>query len=217
MNAEHTMHTNRYKLVVFDFDGTLADSFGCVLRLFDEAALRHGLRRVDPRDVDSLLSKGPKDIMRHLGIPAWKLPLVVTSMRRELRRHIHRVSLFPGVPALLDGLSKRGVVLALVTSNSYDNVRCVMGPEMTGRFRFVDCGVAVLGKRARLRKIVARSGLAREEIFCIGDEIRDLEAARKERLAFGAVSWGFAKPDLLAARGPDVMFMTLEEIVPYCT
>ena len=160
--------------------------------------------------MDSLLSKSPKDIMRYLGIPAWKLPLVVASMRREMRIHIDRVSLFPGVAALLDGLSKRGVVLALVTSNSYDNVRCVMGPEMTARFRFVDCGVAVLGKRARLRKIVARSGLAREEI-------RDLEAARKERLAFGAVSWGFAKPDLLAARGPDVMFVTPEEIMPYCT
>jgi phosphoglycolate phosphatase len=210
------MHTNRYKLIIFDFDGTLADSFGCVLRLFDVAALRHGLRRVDPGDVDSLLSKDPKDIMRHLGIPAWKLPLVVASMRREMRRDIDRVRLFPGVTTLLDGLWERGVALALVTSNSHDNVRCVLGPEMTARFRFFDCGVAVLGKRARLRKIVARSGLAREEIFCIGDEIRDLEAARKERLAFGAVSWGFAKPDLLAASGPDVLFMTPEEIMSYC-
>ncbi|MFL6293325.1 MAG: hypothetical protein ACJ759_20725 [Thermoanaerobaculia bacterium] len=48
---------------------------------------------------------------------------------------------------------------------------------------------------------------------CIGDEIRDLEAARAEGIAFGAVTWGYTHPEALRAHGPEEMFSTIDEIL----
>ena len=69
-----------------------------------------------------------------------------------------------------------------------------------------------LSKTSRLKKVIRRSGLKKREAMYIGDEIRDLEAAQKANVTFGAVSWGYNKAESLAKRSPDKLFATLQEI-----
>jgi phosphoglycolate phosphatase len=130
---------------------------------------------------------------------------------------IANIALFPGVDRLLRGLSDRGIGTAIVTSNSIDNVRRVLGPGNAARIQHYGCGVSIFGKRAKLRGVLRGSGVAAGEAICIGDEIRDLEAARAEGIAFGAVSWGYTRPEALLAQEPQEVFSTVEEILQKLT
>ncbi len=202
----------RCKLVIFDFDGTLADTFPWFMRIINDVADRYRFKRIEPHEVELLRGMGAAEIMLHLGVPRWKLPLIAGHMRRRKAREIGETKLFNGVEALLARLADAGVRVAIVSSNSEANVRAVMGPSLAARVAFFECGASVFGKAARFRKVLRRSGILPPQAICIGDEVRDLDAARRAGIAFGAVAWGFTRADALQARGPNVLFSSLDEI-----
>ena len=113
---------------------------------------------------------------------------------------------------MLHHLDEAGVRIAVCSSNAETNVRRTLGPELAGLIDHFECGAAVFGKRSKLSRIAARSGLRVDQVLCIGDEIRDIEAARAAGLPSGAVTWGATTPDAIAAAGPDELFPTVESI-----
>lgn len=203
----------RYRLALFDFDGTLADSFSFFLAVLNRMADELRFRRIEEHEVDALRGQPPRQIMAHLRMPAWKLPRVAREMRRHMAREIGEIRLFPGVDDLLRELSGRGIRLAVVTSNSEGNVRQVLGPGNAALIHHYGCGASIFGKRPKLRAVLRSSGIPASEAIAIGDEIRDLEAAHAEGIAFGAVSWGFANPEALRAHYPEEVFASFEDIL----
>jgi phosphoglycolate phosphatase len=202
-----------YRLAIFDFDGTLADSFPWFLGVVNHLADEHGFRRIEDHEIETLRSHSARQVVAHLDLPAWKMPKIARRMRQLMERDIARIPLFPGVDLLLRGLAERGVRLAIVSSNSTGNVRRVLGPGNAALIRHYGCGVSIFGKRAKLKGVLRDSGVPVHEAICIGDEIRDLEAAHEEGIAFGAVSWGYTDPESLRAHAPEVMFTRMEEIL----
>lgn len=202
----------RYKLVIFDFDGTLADSFAWFVGVFNDAADRYAFRRIDERELDVLRGYSGRRMMRHAGTSPWKLPFVASYVRKQSARYAAQVSLFPGVGGLLRRLSGAGVAVAVVSSNSEENVRLVMGPENAALVRHYECGASLFGKKASFRRVLRRSGAAPGEALAVGDEIRDLEAARAAGIPFGAVSWGYTTPEALRAHAPAELFEEMEQI-----
>jgi phosphoglycolate phosphatase len=202
----------RYRLVLFDFDGTLADSFAWFAAALDAAAERHRFSRVAPDEVELVRGLGSRELLRHLGVPLWKVPRIAADVRRALSRPDVRIPLFPGVPELLRRLDERGVAIGIVTSNTEANVRRVLGPENARRVRHLACGASLFGKAARFRRVVRRSGAEPRDVLCVGDEQRDVEAAHAEGLAAGAVAWGFATLASLEALRPEEVFHSVEEL-----
>ena len=105
------------------------------------------------------------------------------------------------------------VVLSLVTSNSYENVRRILNPKNMDLMVHHQCGTSLFGKPSRLRNILRKTGIHRSEAIYIGDEIRDLEAANTENIHFGAVSWGYTRADALIEYSPTEIFSCMDEIV----
>jgi phosphoglycolate phosphatase len=202
----------RYRLAIFDFDGTLADSFPWFVQVMNEAADLYRFRRVDPADAQSLRGLDARRVIEHVRLPAWKLPLVARWMRRRMAADIGSIALFPGVDEMLRTVSAAGVRIAIVTSNSAANVRRVLGPENAARVELYGCGASLFGKRRKLRQVLRQARVAAADALCIGDEIRDLHAARAEGIAFAAVAWGYTTADGLAAHRPDLLLTRVEEI-----
>jgi phosphoglycolate phosphatase len=202
----------KYDLIIFDFDGTLADSFPWFRGVYNQVADRYGLRCIDEAEQDTLRGFDSRRIIRYLGIPISKIPLIATHMRRLMTRDIRHISLFEGIDDLLRGLHSRGAVLAVVTSNSRENVVQIMGEEIAALITYLECGASIFGKRARIRKILERSGIPRGKAIYIGDEIRDIEAARKERIASGAVTWGYTHALTLEDHSPAELFADIDDI-----
>ena len=185
-----------YRFAIFDFDGTLADSFPFFMRAQQVLADRHGFSRVEVAEIDSLRRSSVAQILARGRLPAWKLPLVARDYR-AMMRDASDIALFDGIEATLGELAERGIVLGLLTSNARDNVERVMGRDAFARFAHVECGMSILGKRPRLRSMLRRARVAPTDAIYIGDQDSDGEAANAEGVAFGAVGWGYGAPELL--------------------
>ena len=197
-----------YRLAIFDFDGTLADSFPFFLSVFNTIADRHGFRHIDVARAEELRHYSVRQMMDHVGMPAWKLPLASNTFMAMMRDSAHAISLFDGIPAALRHLHERGVVLAVVSSNAEHNVRTVLGPELAALVRRFDCGMSVFGKASRIRAVLKACGVVPADALYVGDQATDAEAARKAGVAFGAVHWGYAAIEALRAQDCATEFVT---------
>jgi phosphoglycolate phosphatase len=197
-----------YKLVIFDFDGTLADSFPFFLSVFNTIADRHKFKRIDLERVDSLRHYSTRQMMQHVGMPAWKLPLASKTFMAMMKDSADSIHLFAGIDHALRELAGGGLRLAVVSSNSEHNVRRVLGPQLMPLISHFECGMSIFGKASRIRQVIRDSGVTPADAIYIGDQGTDAEAARKAGAAFGAVQWGYATIDALRQHCPDAEFTT---------
>ena len=202
----------KYKLIIFDFDGTLADTFPWFSSVINKAADKYKFKKVSENEHDLLRGLGAREIFKYLGIPLWKTPLIGRYMSALLSKDIHEISLFDGIEDLLRSLSTRNVTLAVLSTNSFANISAVLGSENTALIDYFECGVSALGKRAKLRKILKKSRIPSSEAIFIGDEIRDCEAANKAGVAFGGVFWGYTRIDSLESCKPTDIFTSVDQI-----
>lgn len=198
------------RLAIFDFDGTLADSFSSFAKLIGLAAERYGFPRLDEEGLNDLRGLDARTIVKRLRIPRWKLPLIARFMRA--RAGEHPPPLFDGVAELLPHLVRQGLSVAIVSSNAEANVRNVLGPVLSETIARYECGVSLYGKASRLKKVVRRSGIPREQAIYVGDELRDAEASARAGIAFGAVSWGYTLPEALEASAPAALYTDVRHL-----
>jgi phosphoglycolate phosphatase len=202
-----------YALVIFDLDGTLADSFPWFLSVLNTVAREFKFREIAEGDIEPLRHGSVNDILRKLEVPLWKVPRIAHRMRAMKRADMARIPLFPGVDAMLRALADAGVTLALVSSDNEANTRDMLGEANAALIAHFACGASLFGKAAKFKRVMKLAGVAPGATIAIGDEIRDIEAARAAGIACGGVNWGYAAPDALRARKPDVAFDRMEDIV----
>ncbi|CAB3752147.1 HAD hydrolase-like protein [Paraburkholderia humisilvae] len=200
------------KLAIFDFDGTLANTFAVFGESLNTLALKHRFRQVMPEDESRMRSMSAAEILRELRLPLWRVPAVLSDYRKMMRKRIDEVQPFPGIVTQLEALLDNGVALAVATSNTADNVHAVLGHERVERFAALECGSTLFGKSHRLRRILNQTSIAPEHAIYIGDELRDAEAAQRVGVKFGAVAWGYTRFDALLQKNPDMGFRAPSEL-----
>jgi phosphoglycolate phosphatase len=191
--------------VIFDFDGTVADSFAESLLAYNRVAPRLRLRTVKDEEIPDLRRRGAGQLLQALGIPMWKLPRLMIAARAELHDHFHTVQPVPGIAEAIRGLHEAGCHLAIVTSNSEQNVRSFLGRHGIEGFDTVVAGASIFGKATRLRRLIKTTRMHRASSVYIGDTVPDIRAAREAETRAVAVAWGFSDPALLAAEAPDAL------------
>ncbi len=207
----------KYQLAIFDFDGTLADSFPWALSVVNLYAERYKFRRIDLADHDDLRNFDARKLMKHLGVRMWRVPGMARDVRKRMAQEIDKIPLFPGVDQMLQALAEAGMVLSVVSSNSEANVRAVLGPQNTAHFSLFDCGASVFGKPRKLKSVMKKCHVMPEAAILIGDEIRDAHAAYKVGMAFGAVTWGYTNAEALLRHNPQEVFDSVEDITAKLT
>jgi phosphoglycolate phosphatase len=154
-----------YALVIFDLDGTLADSFSWFLTIVNAVAREYGFRQIAHDEIEPLRRLGLREILRRLEVPLWKLPAIARRMRMLKREQLDAISLFPGVPTMLHSLREARLTLSLVSSDNEDNARRQLG-ESAPLFSYFACGASLFGKAAKFKAVVrneAGSGLRVDE------------------------------------------------------
>jgi phosphoglycolate phosphatase len=202
----------KYKLAIFDFDGTLADSFPFFAATINTLAQQYEFNTVRDEEEPALRRMNARQIIKHVGLPRWKLPMVAASFMARMGERAGDIPLFAGVEETLTCLGEAGVLLSVVSSNSRENVTKILGPSVLSLVSHVDCGMSMFGKASRINKLLKKTKLPAASAIYIGDQLTDLEAARRSGVAFGAVSWGFSAVEALRAHGPDEEFATVAEI-----
>jgi len=201
----------KYKLAIFDFDGTLADSFPFFMGSFNTVAEKHGFKAIPAEEVPGFRHFGAREMMRHVGLPMWKLPRVARTFLSLMREQAAGITVFEGVRETLQSLHQQGVTLAVVTSNSADNVAKILGEDTSSLMCLIECGHSIFGKQTGIKRVLKKTGFRHEDTIYIGDQISDLEGARKAKVAFGAVAWGYGTVESLQAHGPDEVFTSVSD------
>lgn len=201
-----------YRLALFDFDGTLADTLPFFLEVYDQVAVRYGFRRITEEQKKSFRLLHTRQVLKELGIPTWKLPFVARTFLSLLSQNQKPVPLFEGVPAMLQHLRQAGVILTIVTSNAKANVDKILGPDLVSLFDHFECGMSIFGKAPRLARILKKTGCPPDKAVAIGDQLTDLDAARKLGIPFGAVTWGYAAPEAWVSHKPELVFETVADL-----
>jgi phosphoglycolate phosphatase len=202
----------KYRLAAFDFDGTLADSGAWFLCVINELADQFGFRRVEPHDQDLLRGYSAGEVIKHLGVPIWKLPTLLHQTRKCAARDASQINLFSGVEQMLHHLRSSGIQIAVVSSNATETIKSILGPASAAAVHHYGCGASLFGKASKLRTALRKAKVPSNASIYIGDEIRDAVAAREVGMAFGAVTWGYTKIEALDREQPDLLFTTVSEI-----
>jgi phosphoglycolate phosphatase len=202
----------KYDLVAFDFDGTLADTVPWYESVMDSVAEKYNFSKVSKNDREALRRCDSHEVMRYLGIPIWKIPSIVRHVRHLMETTMPDISLFDGATETLVKMDAAGVELAIVSSNSLENVRRVLGGQLSTLIRHFECGVSVFGKAEKLNRLIKKTGISRERMILIGDELRDLQAAKTAKIRAGAVGWGYNCIQVLSQKQPDEVFLNMDEL-----
>ena len=181
--------------------------------VFDELAVTHGFRQVDPGEHERLRGLHGRELLKALELPLWKVPRVMSDVRARMSGLAGSFTPYPGITDALQTLAKGGMRLGVVSSNSRANVETVLGADTAALIDHYDCGASIFGKASKIRAVVRRTGIDPRHAIYIGDEVRDGEAARKAGIAFGAVTWGLHRPEMLCTHNPELIFTTPAELV----
>lgn len=196
----------KYQLVIFDFDGTLADSYPWFLSVFEDLAKRYRLPQVAIADLDRLRTLEIRQILKEYHIPFWKMIVIGNHLKKMMSTQIDKIDLVMGMQSVIETLGNQGVKLAVVTSNAEENVRRVLGTNMMAHFDCIESGASMYGKKKKFEKILKKTGIPASRTLSIGDEVRDLKSSHAAKIHFGAVSWGYTDRTILQAHAPEEVF-----------
>jgi HAD superfamily hydrolase (TIGR01549 family) len=201
------------RTLIFDFDGTLANSLEATLRVANELAPEFGYRPAEPHEIEALRGASYRSIAAQLGIAWHKIPLIATRIRKELASKVSEMATFEGLPQVLNELRSRGLQLGVLTSNDVRNVEVFFAARGLTGFDFITSSSSVWGKERRLKALLRSRRLGAHEVAYVGDEVRDIEATKPLGVSMIAVSWGYTSKAFLAAHAPDFIVDTPGELL----
>lgn len=200
------------KYIVFDFDGTLADSREIFISIYNEIAHKYGYKALLLSDIEQLRALSILERARLLQVPIYHFPFLVMEFTKKYRKMIPDLSFFEGIPALLGQLKNSGYKLAIVSSNSEKNIKEFLEKQQCTDIDEVLSSGNVFGKHKTLQKFLTKHRLQASEILYVGDEYRDIEACRTCGIKVVWVSWGYDVKETLKEM-PDYMAHSREELL----
>ena len=203
------------RYLLFDFDGTLGDTFLLGFEILNILAGEFGFRSLPREELEFARDLSTSGLMKHLGISRMKLHKISKRGTEEIGKRIDSVQTFDGVPEMVRHLHAAGFRLGILTSNSEPNVRAFLKKQNLELFDFIESSSKLLGKGSVLRRLMKERHLKPREILLIGDELRDIEAAQETGVHMAAVTWGYNSRAALEAAAPDYLFETPTQVVEF--
>lgn len=190
---------------IFDFDGTIADSLVAFITVFNKN-IRENKDPLTPEQIQLLRSMSSRQAIRSLGVHWWQIPKLIAQGIPDFHALLPSLNTFEGLPSTLKELSSRGDKLFIVTSNTRSSVDSFLQQHQLDKyFTDIDTGAGIFKKAKHIRGIIANNHLLKRETVYIGDETRDIQAARLARVKIVSVTWGFNIASVLKKRRPNYL------------
>lgn len=202
------------EIILFDFDGTIADTYGAFVEIVNNLSEEFGYKPVTDEELDRFKRLTSRQIVKESEISLIQIPFILKRVKDELSKKIGNLKIFPGLKSCLYQLNKEGYRLGIVTSNDKNNVLTFLkNNQLDSIFEFIYGGTTLFGKHKIINKIIKENNLNRDQVAYVGDETRDISAAQKSNIKMIAVGWGFNAPEALEKHNPDVLVYHPQELL----
>lgn len=201
------------RVIIFDFDGTIADSFATVISIAFQLTKSQQLADIDQAKLMRDSNSGLLEAVKGLNIPKWKWPYLLLRGKRLMSAKIHQVPLFPGMDEVLLRLQQEKFDMYIISTNSKANVeRFLLEKGLLSYFKNVYGGVGLFDKAKIIKKLLHEEQIAPSDALYVGDEVRDVMAAKQLNVPCVAVSWGYNSVDLLLRYAPMVVVRSTSQL-----
>ncbi|PIQ72639.1 carotenoid oxygenase [Candidatus Roizmanbacteria bacterium CG11_big_fil_rev_8_21_14_0_20_35_14] len=194
------------KTVIFDFDGTIANTLPYTFRNLFELLKEEKVNINEQKMIKDVRSKNFQELMKEWKISWVRLPFIlgkIKQIQKDLFNEIEKIKFFPGIKKLLVELKRKNYILAILSSNLDNNIIKFLKLNNLDYFDYIHCGSEILGKSVAISNFIKENGWKKEESIYVGDELRDLEACQKSGVKMIGVSWGLNTTEILKKRGAD--------------
>lgn len=189
------------KVVIFDFDGVIADSFDFMVNIIGEIIKSDNVEL-------SLVKEGRdsgadlKEAVKRLHISKLKLLYLFLKGRRLMAKRMSQISLQPDLANVLANLYKQKIKLIIVSSNIKSNINKFLAERgIANYFDEVISSKTLYHKSRAIKRYIVQHNLSNEDVIYVGDEVRDIEAGREANIPVIAVTWGYnSEASLLSAK-----------------
>ncbi|MBE9061883.1 HAD hydrolase-like protein [cf. Phormidesmis sp. LEGE 11477] len=190
-------------VLIFDFDGTIADTLDTIVRITNRIAPEYGYSPTTPEKLRYYQSLSTQEMLKQSEIPLFRLPFLLRQVRREMSAELETVSVADELVPAIKSLKRNGHELMIMSSNSKQNIlRFLERQQIADLFSVIQGGVGLLSKARTLKQMIRREGLDFSQVIYVGDETRDIDASKQVGISIAAVTWGFSSREALANQSP---------------
>lgn len=202
------------KVIVFDFDGTIADTYDAFVEIVNRLSGEFGYRPVSEAELAAYKHLSSRELVKKSEIPLVKIPFILRRVKGELSQKMQHLKPIAGMDTCLHDLTRQGYVLGILTSNAKENVVAFLkNNQLENLFEFIYSGTTLFGKHKVINKVLQDRRLSAQEMVYVGDETRDIHAARNSEVKIVAVGWGFNSPEILQKHRPDAFAAEPQDLV----
>lgn len=202
------------KVVLFDFDGTIADTYQALVNITNQLSSEFGYKALNREELLLLKNLSSREIVKRTEISIFKIPFLLKRVRAELSKEIADLKPISNIAQILFELKNRGYTLGIVTSNVQENVEVFLDKNnLNSLFTYIYSSTSIFGKHRLINQVIRQNRLNLSDVIYVGDETRDIRAARKSRIGSIAVTWGFNSAEILRKYQPDFLVAKPEELL----
>ena len=200
-----------YKLILFDFDGTIGNTIEFGIPIYNELAKKYNFLEI--KDISELSNYSVNDFIKMHKINRIKLPFYFKKLLLKLKKDMQNVKIYPGMKEVIKKLNKK-YKLGIVSANRKENIELFLKKNgLEYCFDFVENYSLFFGKARKLKKLIKEKKLRKNEVIYIGDEVRDIEECKKAGIEIMSVTWGFHKKSTLEKKKPKYLINETNQIL----
>ena len=217
-NGGGTVAHERFELLVFDLDGTLADTKHDIATAVNLTLAEVGLPVRTPEQIYGFVGSGVRRLLQQcVGEDEGpRLSAVLRIFRRHYLAHLlDQTRLYEGIPRVLEAFRQRRKTVATNKPQVYTDP-LLKGLGVHHLFDLVfgaESGLPIKPQPEMILETLRRLGISKQQALMIGDGIHDIQAARAAGIRVCAVGYGLGDPDELRAAAPDFFASVPEDLL----
>lgn len=202
------------KALIFDFDGTIANSFEQAIQILYEIQYKAGFNYTKKELTYILRNNTTKQLINKFKISKLKLLILIFMVRKKFKEHQNSLKPYVEIKTTLEELSKH-YDLYLLTSNNKDIVEEFLTNNDLQYFKKKYCRVGLLSKAKKMEHVIKKLNLNKDSAFYIGDEVRDFKASNEVGITPLIATWGYHSKELLKKNHIPTLINNPKELISY--
>lgn len=210
-SVEESVLVKQFDLVVWDWDGTVADSTGLISQALITAAEQAGLPALSESRARSIIGLGLRESIEVLygDIPEFQAQALASHYQRNYYTDENKILLFAGIAETIASLSKKGCKLAVATGKGRRGLNTAL--QQSGLARYFQATKTVDECFSKphpqmLDELMDELVVMPERTLMIGDSQYDLQMGKNAGVNTAAVSYGSQTAEHLQQYSPDYLF-----------